>query len=151
MPITIGNRATEEDIRNWLDANGYVGRTARISDLELHAIKRPGWVQVFEFHLRSKACLAPDADERDEDPDKESEPAWLERFGVVLDDERKRTQDLRTQVWIFEEKEQQQAKLESVSKGMLVKNSGSDSTALLWIAVTAILFMAIASLMSWFT
>ena len=149
MPITIGNRVTEKDIRNWLDANGYVGRTARISDLELHAIERPGWVQVFEFHLRS--YLAPNAEYRDEDPDKESEPAWLERFGVVLDDERKRTQALRTQIWVFEDPEEQQAKLESVSQGMFKRNSGTDSNALLWIAVTAILFAAIISLVSWVT
>ena len=54
MPISIGNRVTEKDIRDWLDANGFVGRTAKINDLELHAIERPGWVQVFEFQMRSK-------------------------------------------------------------------------------------------------
>ena len=150
MPLSIGNSVTEKDIRDWLDANGYVGRTARINDLELHAIERPGWVQVFEFRVRAKASPAINEHEGEES-EAGTESAWLERFGVVLDDERKHTQALRTQIWIFEEKEQQQAKLESVSEGMLVRNSGSNSTALLWIAVTAILFVVIVSLVSWMT
>ena len=151
MPISIGNRVTEKDIRDWLDANGFVGRTAKINDLELHAIERPGWVQVFEFQMRSKIRPTQISTYQDEESEAELEPAWLDRFGVVLDDERKRTQSLRTQIWVFEDREGQQAKLESVSQGMLVRNSGSNSSALLWIAVTAILFLAIVSLVSWVT
>ena len=145
MPLSIGNRVTEKDIRDWLDANGFVGTTARINDLELYAIERPGWVQVFEFQARLKAAG------QDRGFEAEVEPGWIERFGVVLDDERKRTDSLRTQVWIFEDKQAQQAKLESVSDGMLLRNSGANLTLLLWIAITAILFLAIVLLMSWVT
>ena len=90
MPLSIGNRVTEKDIRDWLDANGFVGTTARINDLELYAIERPGWVQVFEFQARLKAAG------QDRGFEAEVEPGWIERFGVVLDDERKRTDSLRT-------------------------------------------------------
>ena len=150
MPISIGNRVTEKDIRDWLDANGHVGRSAKIDDLELHAIERPGWVQVFEFQVRSKTLSAQISDQHDKF-ESESEPVWQDRFGVVLDDERKRTQALRTQIWVFEDRAGQQAKLESVSEGMLLRNSATSSIALLWIAVTALVFLAIVSLVSWVT
>lgn len=46
------NRVTEEEIRDYLQANGFRGPSARFDYVELIAIERPGWVQVFEFRVR---------------------------------------------------------------------------------------------------
>lgn len=43
---------TEQDIREHLQSVGYDGRSARFDSLELIAIERPGWVQVFKFGCR---------------------------------------------------------------------------------------------------
>lgn len=49
MKSLIGNKSSEKDIRDWLSQNGYIGKTAQFTEMELHAIKRPGWLQVFRF------------------------------------------------------------------------------------------------------
>ena len=149
LPISVGNRVTEKDIRDWLEGNGFVGRTAKIRELELHAIRRPGWVQVFEFDLSAR--LRPNESETTttQEFDSSSDTDWIERFGVVLDDERNRTQELRTQIWLFENRSDQQNKLEEVSQGMLVRNSETNILPLLWIAITAIIFLAIVAVVSW--
>ena len=45
----IKNGSTERAIRRWLDKNGFYGSSAKFDHVELHAIKRPGWLQVFRF------------------------------------------------------------------------------------------------------
>ena len=52
MRSFIGNKSAEKDIRDWLSQNGYCGKSAKFTEIELHAIKRPGWLQVFRFELR---------------------------------------------------------------------------------------------------
>ncbi len=68
----IRNRGTEKDVRDYLDQQGWEGKFAQFDYLELFAIQRPGWVQVFKFSLRV--------------PDSEGE--WRRWLGVVRDDER---------------------------------------------------------------
>ncbi len=51
MPI-IANKCTEKDLRDYLSQNGYFGRSAKFLKLDLAAIERPGWVQVYKFHVR---------------------------------------------------------------------------------------------------
>jgi hypothetical protein len=48
----IRNRVTEQDIREWLTDNGYDGQTAKLSSVELVAIERPGWRQVYQFKVK---------------------------------------------------------------------------------------------------
>ncbi len=55
MKLNIGNRVAEKDVRDALFDFGLDGRAAVIVDLELYALKRPGWVQVFSFRLRAKS------------------------------------------------------------------------------------------------
>lgn len=69
----ISNRATEKDLRDYLDQQGYYGRSARFLSLELAAIERPGWVQVFEFQVEAK----------------QKDGEWEELFGVCRSDERR--------------------------------------------------------------
>lgn len=54
MKSFISNKSTEKDIRDWLSKNGFLGKSAEFSEIELHAIKRPGWLQVFRFEVRVK-------------------------------------------------------------------------------------------------
>jgi hypothetical protein len=70
MPL-IGNKVTEKDIRDYLTANGYYGRSAVVRDLKLTAVQRPGWIQVFQFEVRAKSV----------------EDGWHELFGTCRDDE----------------------------------------------------------------
>lgn len=71
----IGNRSTEKDLRDFLTENGYYGNSANFHKLELAAIERPGWVQVFEFHVLAKSV---DGD-------------WVELFGNCRSDERSKS------------------------------------------------------------
>ena len=50
----IGNKFVEHDLRAWLDGGDYYGRSAELEELELAAVQRPGWVQVFRFRVRAK-------------------------------------------------------------------------------------------------
>ncbi len=72
------NRSAEKDIRNWLTESGFSGRTARFAELELHAIKRPGWLQVFRFSTDVE----------------NSEGLWQTVYGVLRDDERYQRLDI---------------------------------------------------------
>ena len=71
MPL-IGNKVVEKDLRDHLSASGYYGQAAVFRDLDLVAIQRPGWTQIFRFHVRAKTV---DGD-------------WDELYGACIDDER---------------------------------------------------------------
>jgi len=47
----VGNKVTEAEIRRWLVEQGYEARAAKFDEVDLVAIERPGWVQVFRFQL----------------------------------------------------------------------------------------------------
>lgn len=68
----IANRGTERDLRDFLSEHSFYGRSAEILKLELKAIERPGWVQVFEFHIYARHTAS----------------GWQELFGTVRTDER---------------------------------------------------------------
>lgn len=98
-----GNRATEKDIRDWLDRSGYYGNSARFDYVELHAIQRPGWLQIFRF-----ACQAKSAD---------NQCQYL--FGVVRDDERYR----RNEIEVFATEGQRRVLMDQWSEGLIVRRS----------------------------
>ena len=70
--MIIGNKVAEKDIREFLNKHGYFGRSARFEELELHAIQRPGWLQVFRFCVQAKTI----------------DDEWLTLYGAMKDDER---------------------------------------------------------------
>lgn len=74
MPI-IANKCTEKDLRDHLTEIGYFGRSAKFLNLELKAIERPGWVQVFKFQVQAK----------------HKNGDWEEHFGICRSDERSNT------------------------------------------------------------
>jgi hypothetical protein len=129
----IRNRVTERDIRDWMSKNGYEGGSANLELVELHAIERPGWKQLFRFEakVRKKA------------PASEELPAKAYVWGVVLDDERKSGSE-RTQVAIFESEEKQLKQLERLSDGMLTANHNRDRTDGGWMVLAiAVLFVLV--------
>lgn len=72
--------ATERRLRRTLSGEGWQGATAKIIELELVAIERPGWVQFFVFEVMA---------ERPEEPSDEGSNAEPERLtGVLRDDGR---------------------------------------------------------------
>lgn len=94
----VRNKVTEKDIRDHLSANGFFGRTVEFFELELHAIQRPGWIQVFRFHIRAK----------------HSEFGWQELFGVVRDDERR-----ATDIHFFTDAEDRNATMTELSQDLI--------------------------------
>ena len=152
LPIKIGNRVTEKDIRQWLDKNGFMGRSAKINNLELHAVTRPGWKQVFRFRAQVKTNNQTSMEEKSNTNPYESgakDSAWLQRWGIVLDDERERKVSSRTQIWIFESEEEFLSKLETVSKDILTTGT-NHWLGLVVLAAMFITLLLIASLVSSF-
>ena len=94
------NRVTEKDVRDWLSENGYAGNSARFDELELHAIQRPGWYQIYRFVVQAKHT---DGD-------------WKTIFGTARDDERFNLFDVE----IFTSRDHRDDKLEDLSQGMIV-------------------------------
>ena len=128
----IGNRVTEKDIRDWLDQNGFVGRSAKIEDLEIHAIKRPGWLQIFRFEAQVLTNT-------------EDNPIRQHFFGVVRDDEREQSLEKRTIVMLFDDVEARQEKLDELSEGLL-RLGADNSGSLFWLAVVFLGFFVIVFL-----
>lgn len=92
MPL-IGNKVVEKDLREYLNAHGYSGHSAVLRDVNLVAIQRPGWTQIFSFRVRAKAvldenALDDDVDEPDDAVSSDVGHGWHEFYGACLDDER---------------------------------------------------------------
>lgn len=117
----IGNKVTEKDLRDHLDSIGYFGRSARFLKLELAGIERPGWIQLFEFHVEAK--------KRDGD--------WEQLFGICRDDERSQT----FEVQLLTNADQQKKSVQSHSETMIT----IDRPAVHWVQVL-LLTLVVAAL-----
>lgn len=140
------NRVTEKDIRNWLNGNGFFGRAACISDLELHAVKRPGWKQVFRFTTRVKPNpKESESGFEDAGLDRLADSGTMPvvRYGVVLDDQRKRTEAQQTQVFLFETIDERDELLEELSVDMLTCSTGQNGD-LYVLSIVVIVFLVIS-------
>lgn len=135
MSNLIRNKVTERDIRDWLNENGYDGGSAVLESVDLYAIKRPGWKQLFRFvgKIRRKAK----ANSSDETPDRQS--VW----GVVLNDERKPLGQ-RTDVAFFDSEELQMEQLKKLSVDMFRAKSGSEREFSGWSLLWCTLFFVAA-------
>ena len=101
------NGTAERDIRDWLNDNGYYGRSAKFLELELHAIKRPGWLQIFRFSLNAKS----------------SDDDWHELHGVLRDDERYRRLDIE----VSQAESERDEKLAEWSMGLIIRRKSRRS------------------------
>jgi hypothetical protein len=97
----IGNRVTEREIRLWLDSHGFNGSSAKLADVTLYAIARPGWKQVFRFSGQAR------------DSNDNSVPI----FGVLEGDQRYGD----SKITLFHNLKDQTLRLREVSGGMIVR------------------------------
>ena len=101
----VRNKVTEKDISRWLEKHGYEG--IRFEEVELHAIKSPGWLQVFRFTVRARS----------------QDDARVTLFGAARDDERYK----RFEVEAFETVDEQTLLLEQWSEGLIRARSSDRS------------------------
>ena len=85
-----GDRDMEIAIRKHLCKEGYFGHTAKVQQLKLVAVQRPGWLQVFRFEVIAR--VRPEI-ESDDQPDAAAEYHTL--YGLVRDDIRHDVSDIR--------------------------------------------------------
>ena len=110
------NKTAEQDIRHYLATHGYYGRSARFDELELHAVGRPGWVQVFRFTVEAR----------------KQSGEWDRLLGALRDDQRSKS----LKVFLSRSPFEQRQRLEMWSAGLIVAKgkrgkSTSDGT-ILW-------------------
>lgn len=100
----IGNKFLEHDLRSWLDEHDHYGRSAEVEELELVAVQRPGWVQVFRFRVRAK---------------NQSTGEWEALRGFARDDERAKRKADRTQYRLSADDAEHDATFVEWSDGLL--------------------------------
>ena len=105
----IGNKTAEKDIRDFLSSNGYYGNSAKFIELEIHAIKRPGWLQVFRFTVEAKSV----------------DDQWVTLFGAMKDDERFKLNEIQ----LFQNFNRRGHQLSTWSEGLLKPKNGSENRA----------------------
>ncbi len=120
----VGNKVTEKDLREYLTATGYYGRSAKFSRLKLVAVERPGWLQVFDFHVQAKT----------------TEGEWKEHFGLCRTDER---HDL-FEVQLFDTIAAQQQAFRSDTKELITGDRGPRHWVHAPLMVVFLLAMAVA-------
>lgn len=76
-----GDHDMEVAIRKHLSVNGYFGRTAKLRNVRLVAVQRPGWLQVFRFEATARV-----ASEGQNDDIPDLEPEYHLLYGLVRDD-----------------------------------------------------------------
>ena len=96
-----GDHDMEVTIRKHLTENGFFGGTAKLRNVRLVAVQRPGWLQVFRFDATVRV-----RPEMDEEVGKDPEPEYREVFGLVKDDIRHKVNTVR-----FFEREQERIEL----------------------------------------
>ncbi len=86
-----GDREMEVAIRRHLSERGFFGPTAKLRNVRLVAVQRPGWLQVYRFEALAR--VRPD-EVSDDRPDADAE--YRELLGLVKDDIRYNVQTVRT-------------------------------------------------------
>lgn len=95
------DRQTEREVRQWLNRNKYNGKSAEFHSIELYAIERPGWKQIFRF---SGNAVDPTG-------------ARVAMFGVMSDDDRKG----KPKIMIFDNLKDQLECLRAVSVNCIIR------------------------------
>jgi hypothetical protein len=120
----IGNKSTEKDLRDHFEEIGYFGRSVKFLKLELKAIERPGWVQVFKFHVQAKRQNAD----------------WEQHFGLCRIDERNGT----FEVQLFGSPEQQQEAFQHDTVDMITHSRGTRHWSYLPLMLLFVLILGLA-------
>lgn len=94
----------DPELQQVLSAAGYYGRTAKCVRCTLIGVLRPGWVQLFELHLRAKR----------------QEGDWEDKFAICHTDERDGTYEIQ----LFDDEQACREARLAASEGMLVAGGG---------------------------
>lgn len=86
-----GDRELEVAIRRHLTDAGYFGATAKLKNVRLVAVQRPGWLQVYRFEATARVRPADVVEDR---PDPQA--VYRELLGLVKDDIRYNIHTVRT-------------------------------------------------------
>jgi hypothetical protein len=86
----VGDHDMELSIRRHLTQNGYFGGTAKLQNVRLVAVQRPGWLQVFRFEATVRV-RPPESSVEDADPDAE----YHDVYGLIREDARKDESSIR--------------------------------------------------------
>ncbi len=76
-----GDKDLENAIRKHLTSHGYFGGSAKLQNVRLAAVQRPGWQQIYRFDAIAK--LKPLSED-----DSEAEAEFQTLFGLVREDAR---------------------------------------------------------------
>ena len=104
-----GDRDMELAIRQHLNQEGYFGGTAKVQQLKLVAVQRPGWLQIFRFEVIARVQAEID----DERPDPKAEYRTL--YGLIRDDFRSNVSDIR----VFTEEDERRNLFSRWSVGLI--------------------------------
>ncbi|QDT62265.1 hypothetical protein SV7mr_48120 [Stieleria bergensis] len=88
----VGDKDKEDAIRKHLTNVGFHGHTAKLRNVRLVAVQRPGWLQIYRFEALARVQLPSGAAVDGPDP----EPQYKHVFGLVRDDIRKSICDVKT-------------------------------------------------------
>ena len=92
-----GDHDMEVRIRSSLNEGGFYGDTAKLKNVRLVAVQRPGWLQVFRFEAIARVRPA-EIPADTPDPDAE----YRQLFGLVRDDIRRKINVVR----VFDDEDQ---------------------------------------------
>jgi len=105
-----GDHEMELTIRQHLTENGFYGGTAKLRNVRLVAVQRPGWLQVFRFDATVRVRPA-EEEEGVADP----APEYREVFGLVRDDIRHKINSVQ----FFEEERERRELFARWSEGLI--------------------------------
>jgi hypothetical protein len=93
-----GDRELETAIRRHLTVNGHFGGSAKLENVRLAAVERPGWSQVYRFEAIARIAPPTSDDDIDQlDPDaNELTAGYTHLFGLVREDVRHNQTIVRT-------------------------------------------------------
>lgn len=116
----VGDADMERAIRRHLSDQGYFGGTAKLRNVRLVAVQRPGWLQVYRFDCTARLAPWPSDEQRCGGGPEQT--VYHELYGLVREDQRRDLTVIRT----FEQP-QQQAELLARWSDSLVKLRGARS------------------------
>jgi hypothetical protein len=107
-----GDRELEHAIRRHLSANGHYGGTAKLQNVRLAAVQRPGWLQVYRFDVVARVIPVLTVKDIDENLDGDTDdhtgedasdevlenrpPEYSKLYGLVREDVRHDITTIRT-------------------------------------------------------
>ncbi len=127
-----GDAEMEKAIRQHLSDQGYYGGSAKLRNVRLAAVQRPGWIQIYRFEVTARVAAAARTDDGQSDSpthppapavagDDHPAPAvYHELFGLVREDHRYN----QTSVRVFASAGQRLELFERWSDGLIQLRGG---------------------------